>query len=803
MKKRSKKIFEIGIVLCFIFTLFQLPKIHAAGGGATLTLSPDKKDTELGSNVVVTLSISNINVDDPEGIASIGGVLSYDENYLELNTSSIVSINPTINFSFVPATKKFAWVYGGTGIKANTNLVRFTFKTKQLGTTKVSVTSPLLSDSVPNRLTSTINDATVNIVTPRSTNANLSSLSIEGYNFTPAFSSSKQNGYTLTVPNDVATIKVNATAEDANATVSGTGNVNLNVGVNNVNVVVTAQNGGKKTYTIAVTRQALEPVKSNDNNLNDLSVNGYTINPQFDKDQLNYTLSIPYEATEIIVNTLKSNENATVEVSGNTNLQVGENTVSITVTAENGDKKVYTIAVNREDKVEQPTLDSDATLKSLYIGGFTLNPTFASNINVYSIKVGEAVTGLNVDAIPNSEKATVEIAGNLGWEYGVNQVLITVTAEDGTKNVYIINATRTNPISNNEPVKSGDNYLSNLTIKGTELIPNFDKNISNYSVKIPYEVEKLDLNYITNSDKAKVEVIGNGDFKVGSVNTVEIKVTAEDGSVRIYTINVTKSAVTSKNDLKSLIVDKYSLSPNFDKKIDEYNVKVKHNTESLDLTAIAENENATVEIIGNHDFKEGNNVVLIKVTDENGFTHIYQINVEKPALTILGMSLGQFLMFLLLGLGMLGLLILIIILMKRKNNNKETPITPVTPTPNGPVIEFKPEINFGSKNGTDDDIVYPNATLYQGSNVNEKPDPKFLGDAKHASKAELPLKDDVPYDPYDEVVTKEEIIDAIKEGIETKNPEKLKMLLKQEELNKLKDELKERENHSNHDDWGF
>ena len=51
----------------------------------------------------------------------------------------------------------------------------------------------------------------------------------------------------------------------------------------------------------------------------------------------------------------------------------------------------------------------------------------------------------------------------------------------------------------------------------------------------------------------------------------------------------------------------------------------------------------------------------------------------------------------------------------------------------------------------------------------------------------------VPYDPYDEIVTKDELIDAIEEGLSTKNPEKLKMLLEQEELNRKKEELRRKE----------
>ena len=69
---------------------------------------------------------------------------------------------------------------------------------------------------------------------------------------------------------------------------------------------------------------------------------------------------------------------------------------------------------------------------------------------------------------------------------------------------------------------------------------------------------------------------------------------------------------------------------------------------------------------------------------------------------------------------------------------------------------------------------------------------------------ELPYIDkenaeEVPYDMYDDVVTKDELIDAIYEGIKEKNPEKLQMLLEQEKLNRKKEEMRRREERRDRD----
>ena len=85
----------------------------------------------------------------------------------------------------------------------------------------------------------------------RSKNNNIKELSIEGYNLTKV----DNNNYTLSVPNDVTSINVKATAEDLKSKVTGTGNHDINVGENNIEVIVTAENGSQNKLTIKVTRK--------------------------------------------------------------------------------------------------------------------------------------------------------------------------------------------------------------------------------------------------------------------------------------------------------------------------------------------------------------------------------------------------------------------------------------------------------------------------------------------------------------------------------------------------------------------
>ena len=112
-------------------------------------------------------------------------------------------------------------------------------------------------------------------------------------------------------------------------------------------------------------------------------------------------------------------------------------------------------------------------------------------------------------------------------------------------------------------------------------------------------------------------------------------------------------------------------------------------------------------------------------------------------------------------------------LLKRKKEEK---------VPEKPVIEFKPTINLGCTSTTTGD---KNIALNQTKALET--------DLDKTKVIEADYEDSIPYDPYDDIVTKRELIDAMKEASETNDSSKLEMLLDQEELNRRKKELKEKE----------
>lgn len=108
-----------------------------------------------------------------------------------------------------------------------------------------------------------------------------------------------------------------------------------------------------KKITI-MTQEELEATYSKDNNLKDLVVKvddeEIALNEEFAKDTLEYSVDVPTGTTSVLVEATRNDNSATVSGDGQLEVTEGINTIVITVTAQNGDSKTYTLTVNVEDK---------------------------------------------------------------------------------------------------------------------------------------------------------------------------------------------------------------------------------------------------------------------------------------------------------------------------------------------------------------------------------------------------------------------------------------------------------------------
>lgn len=109
------------------------------------------------------------------------------------------------------------------------------------------------------------------------------------------------------------------------------------------------ENYSPVSISITVKEKEKPVVKLSDNNkLSYLALSEGTLSPDFSSGVNNYEAEVLYEVESVKVYTELSDSKAYVDsITGNKNLQVGENYISVKVVAENGEERTYTILVRR------------------------------------------------------------------------------------------------------------------------------------------------------------------------------------------------------------------------------------------------------------------------------------------------------------------------------------------------------------------------------------------------------------------------------------------------------------------------
>lgn len=137
--------------------------------------------------------------------------------------------------------------------------------------------------------------------------------------------------YNATVSRSVDKILIAARTNDPMATLTGTGQKELQIGLNTFEILVESANGLEQTYTINITRSTEEiqgPVISSKLKL--LTVNGLVLNVSEENKLFLYGVS--NNINKLNITPVTESNTATVKITGNENLKVGINKIDITVT---------------------------------------------------------------------------------------------------------------------------------------------------------------------------------------------------------------------------------------------------------------------------------------------------------------------------------------------------------------------------------------------------------------------------------------------------------------------------------------
>lgn len=167
-----------------------------------------------------------------------------------------------------------------------------------------------------------------------------------------------------------------------------------------------------------------------------------------------------------------------------------------------------------------------------YSSNLTLESGKVTMVEGYSFDAGTRVNQL-VFRAKSTGTATVRISSGSYAINGTNYDAV------GSASVTVIAA---NKPDSGEHKPSGDtrsanNALASLTVSAGELTPAFAPSVTDYTLSLPLNSDKLTLTAAPSDSKAKVQ--GDGEVALqGGVNTLSVLVTAENGDVRTYTITV-------------------------------------------------------------------------------------------------------------------------------------------------------------------------------------------------------------------------------------------------------------------------
>jgi hypothetical protein len=369
-----------------------------------------------------------------------------------------------------------------------------------------------------------------------SSNATLSGLTISSGTLSPAFAP-ETTTYTASVAHGVSSVNVTPTVNQADASLtvnssaatSGTPSaVGLNVGVNTITILVTAQDTTTtKTYTITINRAAatdasITPSAADFDKYTGAA--GYA-DITITKADGDHTLSsIKNGDAPLIQNADYSIVGDTVTIKKEYLAALATGTVVLTFDYSGGTDPVLTITIADST----PAASSDASLSALTISSGTLSPEFVPGTTSYTASVANSVSSVDVTATVNQEDAAVKVNGvttvsgtpsAVGLSVGANTITILVTAQDTTTTkTYTLTITRAaaGSSSSGSGGSSPTYYSASVDAQSNNGEVTFDKTRLTAGSKVtitvtPDEGYQIDRLIILDKNGREVDYTNNGD----------------------------------------------------------------------------------------------------------------------------------------------------------------------------------------------------------------------------------------------------------------------------------------------------
>ena len=325
-----------------------------------------------------------------------------------------------------------------------------------------------------------------------------------------------------------------------------------------------------------------------------------SLSPAFAENTTQYSVTVDHSVSALLVVTAQRDSRASVAVASDadddaffdlylgyqTSLSVGSNTITVTVTAEDGQTTaVYTVTVTRLQETIPPKLraavvDTASVVLSYNevlddmstpaVGDFSVSVTDSATSAVSTVTV--AAVSVNVSEVALTLSSAVRAADAVTLDYtpGTNPV------QDPADNDA---DTLTGHTLTNMTATATDAVLSTLELSGVSFSPVFAPAVTTYSASVLYAVSSTTVAATTRDTRATVTVSpadddedtagDQVDLDVGS-NIITVTVTAEDGSTTTdYTITVTRANETQAPVVSGATVDERTVVLVYNEDLDE------------------------------------------------------------------------------------------------------------------------------------------------------------------------------------------------------------------------------------------
>lgn len=276
------------------------------------------------------------------------------------------------------------------------------------------------------------------------------------------------------------------------------------------------------------------------------------------------------------------------------------------------------------------TLSSDTSVGSAEVVETVLENVVENTNTGIIMEIDKEKIDLDVITLYYEIPDTLAVGDTIEFTATITSLESDSTDENTVSNNIIVENTTTNTLVDTE---DSSDLSEEVTIQVKIIELNEDENTIDSNSVVTNNVQEAN---VQNSNEISFDM---STLSYSSAQTTSSSASeyASFASTALSTSSITSSSQTEtvtyngsdNNYLSELYIDGYEFSKEYSKENTTYFISVDSDVEELDVTATADDENATVCIYGNDTLTTGTNKILVTVTAENGNVRVYRIIVNK------------------------------------------------------------------------------------------------------------------------------------------------------------------------------